>query len=670
MSQLSKNIAPAKACFTTVRTLSTVLQAFESVSRYLWHDFPQKLLLYGASASDRCLAPSPTAVGWPKTGFYTKDSLPKNLMSGLPTSFVAIHRFPIDIVVRGRPSFSGWELPIQHPAQRSKHTRAGRSHAGPDFSSGAGRGTSGGAATEQQRPHRRLPRFKPSRKIMNTATLRELGELTAEEVAGWNTKELAAAARRAVSLWRREQPRAAARVQRMQRLLLLPPPNAMALPRVAAVNGGGSSTHSSSSSSAAGGGGSSYFNGWNEMRTAVKESGRGRFGDTAAPTTPLPCDPVELTQATPAAALSAERRSTAEAEAAVFPAAAPAAAAMPILAVQRSPLPRRRLTGGVYGTSVVVDRPLRPHELRLAQLVERLVQAGNGRLAEGFGSRELSTFVWSLVALGYWQPPLVPLVAAFADYGAERLRAADPIAMAIVLQVLAKARAAATAGQTTAAKLLELVPAAAAAAANSLPSCLPSCESRTLAGLLHSCTVLLSPRPNSGSSNSSSSSVQGAIGATGANAEPALTLAAESASRPESGSRRNESVVHLDGRTTEALAALAREVTKECVRRRFIGFGPVSLVTAAGALTALSRIPRPGPNRDAVLGGGDDGSTVWAMLASAAVSPTAPQMAGASPQQWTMLLRAARAQGGPSQQMLLAGAAAAGVSTEEPTKES
>ncbi|GIL80058.1 hypothetical protein Vretifemale_9246 [Volvox reticuliferus] len=190
---------------------------------------------------------------------------------------------------------------------------------------------------------------------MNTATLRELGELTAEEVAGWNTKELAAAARRAVSLWRREQPRAAARVQRMQRLLLLPPPNAMALPRVAAVNGGGSSTHSSSSSSAAGGGGSSYFNGWNEMRTAVKESGRGRFGDTAAPTTPLPCDPVELTQATPAAALSAERRSTAEAEAAVFPAAAPAAAAMPILAVQRSPLPRRRLTGGVYGTSVVVD---------------------------------------------------------------------------------------------------------------------------------------------------------------------------------------------------------------------------------------------------------------------------------------------------------------------------
>ncbi|GIL54563.1 hypothetical protein Vafri_10311 [Volvox africanus] len=487
----------------------------------------------------------------------------------------------------------------------------------------------------------------------------------------------------------------------MQRLPLLPPLVRAERSHAAVVNGGDSSTHTSSthstststtststtststSTTTGGGGGGLFIDGRNEADSVVG-SDRGCSGGTAELTSkialraaamptalkPLLRGPTESAYATAAPSLSAERRTLAPlgaevdglsaATAAAAAAAAAATTASPVFTVQRSLLPRRRLTGGVYGASVVVERPLRPHELRLAQLVERLVQAANGRLAEGFGSRELSSFVWSLVALGYWQPPLVPLVAAFADYGAERLRAADPIAMAIVLQVLAKARAAAAAGQTTATKLSELVPATAAAAATSLPRCLPSCDPRTLAGLLHSCTVLLSPSPNS-----SCSSLRGGIeasgtpfleGSTGSDATPATKSGSRHESGSESGSRQSGSEMHLDGRTTEALAAVAREVTKECVRRRFIGFGPVSLVTAAGALTALCRSPNP------VLGGGDDSSAVWAILAAAAVSPTAPQMAGATPQQWTMLLRAARAQGGPSQQMLLTGAAAAGVS--------
>ncbi|EFJ39473.1 hypothetical protein VOLCADRAFT_108624 [Volvox carteri f. nagariensis] len=333
-----------------------------------------------------------------------------------------------------------------------KHTRASR-YAGADRSNGGG----GFGGEQQPRWRRRWPRFKPSRKIMNTATLRELGELAAAEVATWSPKELAAAARRAVTLWRCEQPRAAAAIRIMQRLRLLPSPSSPQVLFQSPPDRGGSDRGSedrrSGSTGDASGSGREL-----ETRLLADAGGKGR-----KETFP---------------------RSRGIGRAAIqFPAAPPRNV------TAAAPVRRRVVTGGTYNYAVVVEKPLRPHQLQLAQLVERLVRAANGRLPEGFGSRELSSFIWSLVALGYWQPPLVPLVSAFADYGAAisaqphrhchaapvtegatRTRMRDPRVAARLwlshahvrlrlVQVLAKARAAAASGQDTAAKLLELAPA-------------------------------------------------------------------------------------------------------------------------------------------------------------------------------------------------------------------
>lgn len=161
-------------------------------------------------------------------------------------------------------------------------------------------------------------------------------------------------------------------------------------------------------------------------------------------------------------------------------------------------------------------------------------------------------------------------------------------------QVLSKARAAAARGKSSAARLLDLAPTTAAAAAASLPRCLPSCEHRTLAGedarwhlhtgrcelkrcyepvrwltivlldssciagLLDSCAVLLNP----------------ASPARDRRADTEATMApdfskAEFMTAMNSGGRMVGGA-HLDERTTNDLAALAREVIKECLRRRFM----------------------------------------------------------------------------------------------------
>ncbi|GLC49724.1 hypothetical protein PLESTB_000279900 [Pleodorina starrii] len=524
---------------------------------------------------------------------------------------------------------------LQLQLQRPKRTGGGGGR--------AGGGGGGGGRNEEQKPRRRRPRFKPSPKIMNTATLRELGDLAAAEVAGWNAKELAAAARRAVSLWRHEQPRAAARVRLMQRLPLLPPlpprvegaAAAGAASGAAAVKGGGSlgqKPHVAQAGGAASG---------TRAVTAVEEEDRPRGHDALRTArSSVVADPA----ADPAAA-------------APVPATAARADDRPEARAEGSAPARRKVTGGAFRTALV-DKPLRPPELLLAQLVERIVRAANGRLTEGFGSRELSSVVWSLVALGYWQPPLLPLVSAFADYGAERLRGADPIAMAMMMQVLAKARAASLAGQPTAARLLELAPAAATAAAASLPRCLPSCEPRTLAGLLHSCAVLLSPDPAAtGQDQHHLAAAVGAGGGGGGGGEPSVA-AATAVAAPAASTRGSDGTAAalrdgpsgdpqgpllgplLGGRCSQALASLARDVTRECVRRRFIGFGPAGILTAAGALAALRRVPAVNDSDGtADGGGGGGGDTAWSLLAAAAVSPLAPQMAGATAHQWALLLR-------------------------------
>ncbi|EFJ41609.1 hypothetical protein VOLCADRAFT_98336 [Volvox carteri f. nagariensis] len=460
-----------------------------------------------------------------------------------------------------------------------------------------------------------------ARDVLNVA---ELGELAAAEVATWSPKELAAAARRAVTLWRCEQPRAAAAIRIMQRLRLLPSPSSPQVLFQSPPDRGGSDRGSedrrSGSTGDASGSGREL-----ETRLLADAGGKGR-----KETFP---------------------RSRGIGRAAVqFPAAPPRNV------TAAAPVRRRVVTGGAYNYAVVVEKPLRPHQLQLAQLVERLVRAANGRLPEGFGSRELSSFIWSLVALGYWQPPLVPLVSAFADYGAERLRSQpNPIATAMLLQVLAKARAAAASGQDTAAKLLELAPATTVAAAAALPGCLPSCEPRTLAGLLHSCAVLLSPER----------SVEGVrrlplgpgAGSTVAAAAAGSGFGSGSGPQVPNGS---EFEGHLGGRTTDALAALARSAVKECIRRRFYGFGAVDLLSAAGALAALQQycyVPPPqlqsgsGNHRLGDDGGGNGGGgggdggeyeAAWALLSSAVSSrsPGGPPMAGATPRQRVDLLKA------------------------------
>ncbi|EFJ41651.1 hypothetical protein VOLCADRAFT_107610 [Volvox carteri f. nagariensis] len=316
-----------------------------------------------------------------------------------------------------------------------KHTRASR-YAGADRSNGGG----GFGGEQQPRWRRRWPRFKPSRKIMNTATLRELGELAAAEVATWNPKELAAAARRAVTLWRCEQPRAAAAIRIMQRLRLLPSPSSPQVLFQSPPDRGGSDRGSedrrSGSTGDASGSGREL-----ETRLLADAGGKGR-----KETFP---------------------RSRGIGRAAIqFPAAPPRNV------TAAAPVRRRVVTGGAYNYAVVVEvrggergaTPSRSPSGPTSSNWLNWWRGWSGQLMAaargGFGSRELSSFIWSLVALGYWQPPLVPLVSAFADYGAERLRSQpNPIATAMLLQVLAKARAAAASGQDTAAKLLELAPA-------------------------------------------------------------------------------------------------------------------------------------------------------------------------------------------------------------------
>ncbi|GLC38114.1 hypothetical protein PLESTF_000317400 [Pleodorina starrii] len=657
-----KGVDAAAACVSAVRTLSSAIEELKGASRQLCGALLESKLSSDLNANNQQLDRD-LSVPSGKIAIGRQEPLQYDGHMGVryatSEAYVGLltnrRRLPIpnplfatgDSHNTASPWLPGLGLParLQLQLQRPKHTGGGGGRAGVG-------GGGGGGRSEEQKPRRRRPRFKPSPKIMNTATLRELGDLAAAEVAGWNAKELAAAARRAVSLWRHEQPRAAARVRLMQRLPLLPP-----LPRVegaatatataaaaaavaVAVQGGGpplgQEPHVAQAGSAASG---------TRAVTAVEEEDRPTGHD----------------------ALRTARRSV------VADSAAPAAGAddRPEVRAEGLAPARRKVTGGAFRTALV-DKPLRPHELLLAQLVERIVRAANGRLTEGFGSRELSSLVWSLVALGYWQPPLLPLVSAFADYGAERLRGADPIAMAMMMQVLAKARAASLAGQPTAARLLELAPAAATAAAASLPRCLPSCEPRTLAGLLHSCAVLLSPGPAATEQDHHLAAVGG-----GGGGEPAVA-AATAVAAPASSTRGSDGTAAaprdgpsgsggplLGGRCSQALASLARDVTRECVRRRFIGFGPAGILTAAGALAALRRVPAADDSDGTADGGGGDGGgdTAWSLLAAAAVSPLAPQMAGATPHQWALLLRVANLHGGSAQRLLTAGAASAGALT-------
>ncbi|GLC42981.1 hypothetical protein PLESTF_001721700 [Pleodorina starrii] len=669
-----KAVDAAAACVSAVRTLSSALQELTGASRQLCGARLESQVSGGLNANnqqlDRDLSVPSEKVA---TGRLEPSQYNGHTMVGYATSAASVglltnrRRWPIpnplfatgDSQNTASPWLPGLALParLQLQLQRPKRTGGGGGR--------AGGGGGGGGRNEEQKPRRRRPRFKPSPKIMNTATLRELGDLAAAEVAGWNAKELAAAARRAVSLWRHEQPRAAARVRLMQRLPLLPPlpprvegaAAAGAASGAAAVKGGGSlgqKPHVAQAGGAASG---------TRAVTAVEEEDRPRGHDALRTArSSVVADPA----ADPAAA-------------APVPATAARADDRPEARAEGSAPARRKVTGGAFRTALV-DKPLRPPELLLAQLVERIVRAANGRLTEGFGSRELSSVVWSLVALGYWQPPLLPLVSAFADYGAERLRGADPIAMAMMMQVLAKARAASLAGQPTAARLLELAPAAATAAAASLPRCLPSCEPRTLAGLLHSCAVLLSPDPAAtGQDQHHLAAAVGAGGGGGGGGEPSVA-AATAVAAPAASTRGSDGTAAalrdgpsgdpqgpllgplLGGRCSQALASLARDVTRECVRRRFIGFGPAGILTAAGALAALRRVPAVNDSDGtADGGGGGGGDTAWSLLAAAAVSPLAPQMAGATAHQWALLLRVANLHGGSSQRLLTAGAVSAGV---------
>ncbi|GFR49718.1 hypothetical protein Agub_g11873, partial [Astrephomene gubernaculifera] len=358
------------------------------------------------------------------------------------------------------------------------------------------------------------------------------------------------------------------------------------------------------------------------------------------------------------------------------PAQAAAAAGLPTVPPQ--PAPQRQQQQSVICRTSLVHTPLQPHQRRLAELTERLVRAATARLAQGaFPTRELSTLLWSLVALGYWQPPLLPLAAAFLDYGAERLRGADSIAMATVLQVMARAQAAAAAGHASAVRVLDLAPPALAVVASALPPRLPSCDARTLTGLLHSCASLLSCAP----------------------ASPILSLPQQAQLLPQQqqgqqGQGQGQQASSSSG--SGGLAALAREVTRECMRRRFVGFGPKGLISVASALTTLravaeaeaaaaaaatasigtttgtssssssavggddtSSVPAASLPAATPAAGGVDDAEVWRLLAAAAVAPLAPEMAGASVQQWRMLLKLVETRGAANTHLLAAAAEAA-----------